>query len=120
MANKLKITLLEPIVGHGGMVKEIWLREPTARELMSFGDPWSRAFSRDGLVFQSENVEIVKQYVDACVVYDSPGPKVDELLLEQLGLADGLRVKDAVLGFFTSARLAAQKFDEASAQSKNT
>jgi Phage tail assembly chaperone proteins, E, or 41 or 14 len=99
------IKLLDPIMGHGGDVKEIVLREPTYREVMQFGEPWARGYSRDNqVVYQAENIETIRSYIEACFVPNASGPQADVTLIESLSLADTLRVKDAVLDFFTSAR----------------
>ncbi len=110
------IELSEPIIVHGGQVKQIVLRDPTYREIMRLGEPFAQGFSRDGsTVFQAENIETIRGYIEALVQ-----PPVDGILIEQLGLADTLRLKDAVFGFFSDARLKLSKTTVTSSSSTST
>jgi hypothetical protein len=93
------VKLTKPIAGHSGLIKEITLREPRYREIMKFGEPFQRGFTRDGSVaYYVENIDVIRSYIE--VLIQAPA---DALLLEQLETADTLRLKDAVLGFFTTA-----------------
>lgn len=100
------IELLDPIQGHGGLVKQIVLREPCFREVLKYGEPTS--FGRGGdIVYRIENTDTVRSYILASIIVpdDKTAPRLDEILIERLSLADTLRVKAAVLDFFTRAEL---------------
>lgn len=98
MAKEKRITLIEPISGHGELIKEVVLREPRSSDFFSLGPPYVIAQNVDGSTFPVEYSEIIKTYLDKSCV--SPDP----LLLAQLGLADAMAVKDALLSFFTQAQ----------------
>ena len=104
------IDLADPIQGHGGLVKQITLREPRYREVMKFGEPIARGYDGN-IVYTAENIEIIKSYIAALLKApdDKTTPAVDALLIEQLSIADTLRLKDAVLDFFSQARLRLEK-----------
>ena len=98
MANK-SIDLLTPLLDHSGPVRQVVLREPRAADFFELGDPVAWARSGD-MVYSADKDAVVKAYIDRCVVE----PK-NTLLLEQLSLADAMRLRDAVIDFFTDARL---------------
>jgi len=94
------IQLEKPIVTHEGPVANVTLREPQFAEIMKFGEPFSRGYATDGtVVYSAENTDAIKGYIEALV--QQP---VDGLLLRQCGIVDSLRLKDAVIDFFTKAR----------------
>lgn len=103
------IVLKEPIAGHGGQVTQIALRPPTYREVMSLGEPVARGYSRTGdVIYTAENTDTIRAYAEALLKRPAAGskePHLDGVLLEQLSITDTLQLKDAVLGFFTAARL---------------
>lgn len=100
MAN-VTITLTEPIEGHEGPIKEVVLRQPKFNDVMTLGEPAAYAHSEAGLVFQAEKDGVIQGYITRLLVE----PK-DPALLLQLGLADSLKLKEAVYGFFQDARKA--------------
>jgi hypothetical protein len=93
------IELTKAIVGHDGPIRQIVLREPTARDLFQLGEPFAYARNPDGTLYSAENTEAIKAYIERLIDADK------ELLIGQMSLADGMRVKEAVLSFFTTARL---------------
>jgi hypothetical protein len=96
----ITIDLSEPITGHEGPLKQLTLREPRFREIMKFGEPFSRGYATDGsVVYSAENTDAIKGYLEALIQQPA-----NALLLEQLSTTDTLRLKDALVGFFTSAR----------------
>lgn len=97
MAKAVTIDLLDPLTGHKGPVKTITIREPKGKEFLAFGDPYIVARQPDGTLYPVEDGGAIARYIEACV-------DLDPLLLDQLGLADAIRVKETVLGFFTDAR----------------
>lgn len=98
MAKERRVPLSAPIGAHGELVKEVVLREPRASDFFSLGDPFVWAQNADGSMFPVENSEAIRAYLDRCVV--SPDP----LLMGQIGLADAMAVKAAMLDFFVQAR----------------
>lgn len=100
MAKLKEIPLSEPIAGHSGPIAKVVLREPTLADVMEIGEPQVIGRTADGTLYAVEHVGSIKAYLERCV--QSP----DALLLGQLCLADALAVKDALIGFFSTARLA--------------
>lgn len=98
MAKERRVTLVEPISGHGELIKEVVLREPRSNDFFSLGPPYVFAQNADGSTFPVEYSEVIKAYMEKSCV--SPDP----LLLAQLGLTDAMAVKDALLSFFTQAQ----------------
>jgi hypothetical protein len=105
MANAT-IILLEPIEGPGPtkevpivQITQIVLRAPKFPDIMALGEPAAFARSEGGMIFQAEKDEIVGDYIKRLLIE----PK-DPQLLNQLGLADSLQLKEAVFGFFKAAR----------------
>jgi hypothetical protein len=98
MREKVVIPLREPLRSPHGTVNEIVLREPTFDEYLSFGDPYSIAYTDSGTPFGVENVEVIKHYIGVCLVE----PK-DPALLQQAGAAVAREVKNKLLGFFQDA-----------------
>jgi hypothetical protein len=92
------IPLSVPIAGHGGPVREWKLREPTGAELFRFGEPFVYARNPDGSIFTVENNDVIKLYAEALTV--AP----DAIFLDQLALADALKVRSAVIDFFVTAQ----------------
>lgn len=99
MARTTTVDLAEPIVGHAGPITRIVLREPTARDYFSLGEPSVYARNGDGAIYSVENAEVIERYIERCIAEPQ-----DSLLIGQMTLADAMRVKGAVLDFFTAAR----------------
>lgn len=99
MSKEKRITLLDPIAGHGELIREVVLREPRYKDYFSLGDPYVIAQNADGSALPVENPEAIQSYLDRCVV--SPEP----LLLAGLSLADAMAVKGALLSFFATAQM---------------
>ena len=97
MAKETTIDLEEPITGHEGPITQIVLREPRYREITAIGKV-SNYGHANGTVFEVENDEAIRKYIEACLV----SPK-SASLLEQLCMADTFRVREAVLDFFRQA-----------------
>jgi len=96
------IPLSTPIQGHTGPISQVLVKEPTGRDYMALGEPSIWARNADGTSYVIEHTEVIEKYIERCLA----DPK-DPLLLSQLGLADAMKVKDAVLDFFGAARKAA-------------
>lgn len=110
LANRT-ITLVEPIEGPGAtkeqpmvQITQVIMRPPKFPDIMMLGEP--RAFGRSdgGVMFTSEKEDVVDAYIRRLVIE----PK-DPALLNQLGLADTMQLKDALFDFFEAARLALSK-----------
>lgn len=101
-AGAVRVPLSRPIDGHGGPVREVILREPTARDFFRLGEPFAQAYGKDGgdgtLVYQAENNDVVQAYLEALIIVP------DVIVIGGLSLADAMRVKAALLGFFRDAR----------------
>lgn len=95
------LDLINPFDLAAGTVSKLVLREPTGRDVMTFGEPYIQTQSSDGAIVAIENAEAIEGYMTQCVV-DPAGINV----IDRVGLTDFLRLKDAVFGFFSDARMA--------------
>jgi len=96
----ITIDLEKPAMVHGSPASRVTLREPGFAEIMKFGEPYSRGYATDGsVVYSAENTDAIRGYIEALV--QEP---FDGLLVRQFGILDTLKLKDAVLDFFTTAR----------------
>lgn len=93
------LPLIDPIRGHETEIKVLTFREPGFIDLVELGEPVAMARSEGGLTYAAERDEVVRAYCERLLVE----PK-DPGLLAQVGLADGLRLKDLIFGFFKEAR----------------
>ncbi len=100
MAKQKTVELLEPVPFDGRMIDSLTLREPKAREYGLLGEPAVHTRSADGSWIIVDNTEAIMGYVRAGVPINLSG------VIDHVGLADTLRLKDAVLGFFADARAA--------------
>lgn len=98
MAKEVKIPLSKPIEAHDEVIREVVLREPSAMEYYTLGDPHLYARNTDGSIVSLESGETIKAYLERCII--SPNP----ILAAQIGLADAMAVKEALLGFFEKAQ----------------
>lgn len=98
MRERAIIELATPLRSPEGDVKRIVLREPTFDEYLSYGDPYSIAYTAEGVPFGVENMEVIKRYIGACLVE----PK-DPATLLQAGALVARDVKEKLLGFFQPA-----------------
>jgi hypothetical protein len=101
MSGNATIKLKTPIQGHESPVSEIVLREPKYSDVMALGEPAAFARSEGGMIYQAEKDGIIQSYIERLIVE----PK-DTGLLAQLSLTDTLQLKEAVFGFFHTARAA--------------
>lgn len=91
----VKVPCTPPIVGHGGPITEIEIREPTLGDIMDLGEPFAYSQTPSGQVFATEVTSTVRAYYERCLVSPS-----DPLVVEQASLKTGRAVKAAILGFF--------------------
>jgi hypothetical protein len=102
MAKTVTITLRDPIIGHGGKITTVGVREPNGREYAQYGDPFVYGRTDAKVMVSAENDIAIKSYIEHCIV---PPEGADVLLImSQLSLIDMMAVKEAVLGFFLGAR----------------
>jgi hypothetical protein len=100
MREKQIISIQTPLEAPEGKVNRIVLREPTFDEYLSYGDPFSIAYTENGTPFGVENPEVIKRYINACLVE----PK-DPAILMQAGAFVAREVKNKLLGFFQPVEL---------------
>jgi hypothetical protein len=93
------VKLTTPIQAPEGEVTQIVLREPKYLDVVQLGEPSAFARSEGGMIYQAERDGVVQGYIERLLFE----PKDPQLLL-QLSLADTLKLKEAVFGFFAAAR----------------
>ncbi len=99
MTKSNRISLPEPLIGHGDPIRELVFRDPSYDDYVTCGgEPYTIGQSEDGTLFQVEKPEVIWAYAKACLVQPN-----DPLLLEQLGPGTwsvAREVRKLVLGFF--------------------
>lgn len=93
------VPLNEPIEGHEGKVTSITVRPATYATIMRLGEPYTTVRTKDGAIYALEDPATINAYLEAMVDEKAVA------LLPQLGMADTLALKKAVLDFFASARM---------------
>ena len=96
MSKQKTFKLVEPIMGHGGDIHQVVFREPKFSDLMALGEPRTITLTDEGRPFVVENPAVVLEYARRCIV----SPKDFLLVEEQLGLEDGMQVKEFFESFF--------------------
>jgi hypothetical protein len=100
MPKTTTVELSEPIITHGGALRSVTFREPTAAEYWRIGEI-RRYGNASGVIYAVENEGALKSYIETCLV----DPK-DPLALDQIkSLKDGMKIKEAISNFFMSAEL---------------
>ena len=100
MTGNVELDLAQAVTGHGGQITRVVLRPPTARDYFALGEPSVYARNADGTIYSIEYPQIIEDYIRRCIVE----PKEMELVVGQIGLVDGMKIKEALLDFFASAR----------------
>jgi hypothetical protein len=100
MPKKVTIPLTVPIVGHT-TIHEIVIQAPGLIQYAQIGDPVSVMRGDGDQVQVVENDAAIARYIEDCIVE----PR-DKLILNQIDLVDAMTIKDALLDFFVTARLA--------------
>lgn len=95
MSKPTIVTLVEPIEGHEGSIRQVEFREPRYRDIVGFGAPYSVHSVAGGEEVTIINEAELAHYIEACLVKPA-----EPDLLKQLGLRDTFAVRRAVLGFF--------------------
>lgn len=99
MPKPVTIPLKEPIESHHGLVKEIVVRPPTWGDVMGTGSPYTVHFDKEGKPFLVYDEAALAHYCDVLVVE----PKNKLILEGEVGLADTMAVREAVVNFFLAA-----------------
>jgi hypothetical protein len=94
------ITLAKPLTGHGKTVTTVEVREPTGREFLELGEPRSLVKAAGGALVFADNDSAIQSYVEKCIEGDAL------LVIGQASLVDMMKIKKAVLDFFTAANMA--------------
>lgn len=108
-----KIDLFEPADYNGQTITHVVVREPTAAEFMEFGEVSLHSRSATGEHIIVEDTEVLARYLEVLIAEPAGLP------LDRVCLADGMRLKDAVLDFFGNARRAGLKVAQ-TASSQNS
>jgi hypothetical protein len=87
------------LITEDGGEKDFDLRPPSAHDFFEIGEPLVLARTGDGALYSVENDGAIRLYIERC----APGFMA---LPEARNLANAIRVKMAVLDFFTDARTA--------------
>jgi len=96
MANK-RVILAKPLEGHNKTkVLHFDFREPTFDEYFQNGDPRVPMITQ-GVLFHQEIPDVIRKYADLLLVGGDPN------IMAGAGLADTLRIKECILGFFQAA-----------------
>jgi hypothetical protein len=113
MPKTVTVTLRDPFEGHSGMVKEIVLREPRAKDYFELGEVRTLTRNDKGNVHLQENGEALQKYFERCIQGDAL------LAISSMSLADSMQVKEAIFGFFDQALLAASPLPATSSSSNS-
>lgn len=97
---KVEITLSEPAKVGNKEVSVVVLREPTAGEFFDLGEPMLLTQTDGGTSVIVHNNDVIMKYIRRCMV--EPSGHLD--FIDSLPLTDAVRLKGAVLDFFTDAR----------------
>ena len=99
MPNKV-VTLEKPIMGHRPY-RQLEFREPKFRDLMELGDPYIWVPAGNDYSRRLDDTQIIAKYAERLLVED--GKAGDPLILDQLGVADTRKVREAIVDFFQPA-----------------
>ena len=97
------LDLITPFPWGAQTITQIEIREPNGSEFIRLGEPYLNSIGDDGRVANVEDNEVIRAYCEMLIVTPARLP------LDLLGLADSMRLKDAVLDFFIIARRAGLK-----------
>ena len=99
MSNKV-VTLEKPILGHRPY-RQLEFREPKFRDLMELGDPYIWVPAGNDYSRRLDDTQIIAKYAERLLVED--GKAGDPLILDQLGVSDTRKVREAIVDFFQPA-----------------
>jgi hypothetical protein len=95
----LTIDLIDPIETHAGLVTQMTLREPRAKDFFSLGEPYQVARAPDGSFFTVDKDDVILSYIERCM--QAP---IDPVMFGTTSLANAMKVRGEFLGFFDQAR----------------
>jgi hypothetical protein len=99
----VEIKLARPIVGHGGSITKVILREPTFDEYLRFGDPFTVALSPGSKIpFMVEDHGAMAAYAELLLV------EPDALIVRQGGFELAREILRGVRSFFHDGSEAAE------------
>jgi hypothetical protein len=98
MAKTIKIELVDAIQWHGQPLAAIELKEPTGAQYADLGEPRLIVRLADGGGYWIEQPTVIRAYLERCIAHEGGAD-----LLSLMSLADAMRVKEQLIGFFTSA-----------------
>jgi hypothetical protein len=107
------IELNTPIKIGGEDLAKVTLREPIARDFFDLGETGFMTRTETGSVVYIHNEETIRLYMKRCITSPN-GVDVDAL-----SLADTMRLRDAVLGFFEAARVASSTSQQSSSSARS-
>jgi hypothetical protein len=93
-----KIALPKPIALHGKSVASIELREPTATEHLSLGEPRVLVYSPTNSAYHVEQTAVIDAYIEKCITHELGAD-----ILGLLTLDDAMDLKAGLLSFFDEA-----------------
>ena len=93
------VDLLSPFAGPDGTVTRIGLREPTLKEFITIGEPYTFIPEVNGVEVPVENDDVIAKYLFTLVVE----PNIPSLL-NKVKISDTMRIKEALLSFFMESR----------------
>lgn len=96
MARSVTVELLDVYLG--GDLKRVVIREPKMSEFIANGDPVT-LMKTGGSWYTVENDAAIQAYLRSCIVEPESMSYINNL-----SLADAMRVKEAMLSFFSTAR----------------
>jgi hypothetical protein len=97
MPNKI-IPLEKPITLFAKEIASIELREPTARDYAQLGEPRLIFHSPEGGGFALEQPDVIRQYLERCIVHDST-----DAVIALMSLSDMIAIKGELFDFFGDA-----------------
>jgi hypothetical protein len=97
MSDKV-IKLSRRYEAHGAAFDEVHIRQPKLRDLLAIGDPIEAQPNNDGGRMLVEYQDRIEAYASRLI--QKPGYET----VQDLDLADAMRIKDAILDFFSDAR----------------
>jgi hypothetical protein len=97
MATTVTIALLNPIEHHGATLSNLELREPSGALYAQLGEPRILVRNSEG-GYYVEQTDVIRKYLDKLIVHQDGA-----ILLSLMSMADVMRVKEELFGFFAVA-----------------
>lgn len=97
---KVEIQLSSPTKVGDKEITMVVMREPTTGEFFELGEPILLTQTEGGTSVIVHNNDVIRKYIQRCMF--EPSSRLD--FIDSLPLTDAVRLKGAVLDFFTDAR----------------